>query len=137
MKMRSCIESKSIEFKNGIDNEYKVSINQDSQHKAEEPELTYLRIDKNNKCLFLNGIEVSLTPKEFELMEFLLSDINRVFMNSEIINHLWPESVRASKSDLYQYMHLLRKKLEKDSNNPRIIKTVRGFGYKIISHYSE
>ena len=70
-------------------------------------------------------------------MEFLLSDINRVFKNSEIINHLWPESVRASKSDLYQYMHLLRKKIEKDPNNPRIIKTARGFGYKINGHYVE
>jgi DNA-binding response OmpR family regulator len=137
MKRRSFTDSESIEFKNGIDDGYKISVNQDSQHKAEEPELAYLRIDKNNKCLLLNGIQVSLTPKEFELMDFLLSDINRVFKNSEIINHLWPENVRASKSDLYQYMHLLRKKLEKDPNNPRIIKTVRGFGYKINGHYAE
>jgi len=137
MKRRSFTYSESIEFKNGIDDAYKISVNQDSQHKAEEPELAYLRIDKNNKCLLLNGIQVSLTPKEFELMEFMLSDINRVFKNSEIINHLWPLSVRASKSDLYQYMHLLRKKLEKDPNNPRIIKTLRGFGYKINGHYVE
>jgi len=137
MKRRSFTESRSIEFKNGIDDEYKIPLNRDSQHKAEEPELAYFKIDNNNKCLFLNRIKVSLTPKEFELMKLLLSDINRVFMNSEIINHLWPESVRASKSDLYQYMHLLRKKIEKDPNNPRIIKTVRGFGYKINGHYSE
>ena len=137
MKRRSFTESKSIEFKNGIGDGYKISINQNSQHNAEESELTSLRIDKNSKCLLLNGIQVSLTPKEFELMEFLLSDINRVFKNSEIINHLWPLSVRASKSDLYQYMHLLRKKLEKDPNNPRIIITARGFGYKINGHYVE
>ena len=137
MKRRSFTESKSIEFKNGIDDGYKISINQNSQHNAEESELTTLRIDKNSKCLLLNGIQVFLTPKEFELMEFLLSDINRVFKNSEIINHLWPESVRASKSDLYQYMHLLRKKIEKNHNNPQIVKTVRGFGYKINGHYAE
>ena len=137
MKRRSFTESKSIEFKNGIGDGYKISINQNSQHNAEESELTSLRIDKNSKCLLLNGIQVSLTPKEFELMEFLLSDINRVFKNSEIINHLWPESNRATKSDLYQYMHLLRKKIEKDPNNPRIIKTARGFGYKINGHYVE
>ena len=131
MKRRSFTESRSIEFKNGIDDGYKISINRDSQHKSEEPELTYFKIDHNNKCVFLNGIQVSLTPKEFELMEFMLSDIKRVFMNSEILNKLWPESVRATKSDLYQYMHLLRKKIEKDPNNPQIIKTVRGFGYKL------
>jgi DNA-binding response OmpR family regulator len=127
----SFTESKSIEFINGIDNGYKMPLNRDSQHKAEEPELTNFRIDKKNKYLYFNEIQVSLTPKEFELMELLLSDINRVFMNSEIINQLWPESVRATKSDLYQYMHLLRKKIEKDPNNPQIIKTVRGFGYKL------
>ena len=102
MKRRSFTESKSIEFKNGIDDGYKIPLNRDSKHKAEEPELTYFRIDKKNKYLYFNEIKVSLTPKEFELMKLLLSDINRVFMNSEIINHLWPESVRASKSDLYQ-----------------------------------
>jgi len=131
MAKRSFTESRSIEFKNGIDDGYKISLNRDSQHKAEEPELTYFRIDHRNKSLFLNGNKVFLTPKEFELMELLLSDINRVFMNSEIINQLWPESHRATKSDLYQYMHLLRKKIEKAPNNPQIIKTVRGFGYKL------
>jgi DNA-binding response OmpR family regulator len=137
MERRSFTESKSIEFKNGIAEGYKISVNQDSQHKAEEPELTYLRIDKNEKCLLLNEIKVSLTPKEFVLIEFLLSDVNRVFMISEIINKLWPENVRATKSDLYQYMHLLRKKLEKDPNNPQVIKTVRGFGYKINGQYAQ
>jgi len=47
-------------------------------------------------------------------------------MTDEIIKHLWPENNRATKSDLYQYMHLLRKKIEKDPNNPQWIMTVKG-----------
>jgi DNA-binding winged helix-turn-helix (wHTH) protein len=62
-----------------------------------------------------NGCEVSLTPKKFELIDLLLSDINRVFKNDKIINRLWPESHRATKSELYQYMHLIKKK---DRNRP-------------------
>jgi len=74
---------------------------------------------------------LNLTRKEFELFELLAKDIDRVFMTDEIINHLWPDNNRATKSDLYQYMHLLRKKIENDPNNPQWILTVKGFGYKL------
>jgi DNA-binding response OmpR family regulator len=89
------------------------------------------KIDQRNKCVILEGHKVDLTPKEFELIELLLTDIDRIFTTEEIIKHLWPENHRATKSDLYQYMHLLRKKLEKDPNNPEWILNVKGFGYKL------
>ena len=89
------------------------------------------KIDQRNKCLLLKGHKVDLTPKEFELIELLLTDVDRIFTTEEIIKHLWPENHRATKSDLYQYMHLLRKKMEKDPNNPEWILNVKGFGYKL------
>ena len=92
-------------------------------------------IDHRSKCLFVKGQKIELTPKEFELLLFLSTDIDRVFTAEEIINHLWPESHRATKSDLYQYMHLLRKKIEPDPNSPQWIRNVKGFGYKLeIGH---
>jgi DNA-binding response OmpR family regulator len=90
-----------------------------------------VRIDQRNKCVYLRGKKVDLTRKEFELFELLASDPDRIFMAEEIINHVWPDNNRATKSDLYQYMHLLRKKIEKDPNNPQFIATVKGFGYKL------
>jgi DNA-binding winged helix-turn-helix (wHTH) protein len=57
-----------------------------------------------------NGANVQLTPKELELVELLLTETDRMFTADEIIRHLWPETYRATKSDLYQYMHLVRKK---------------------------
>jgi DNA-binding response OmpR family regulator len=89
------------------------------------------KIDQRNKCLFVKGQKIELTPKEFELLLFLSTDVDRVFTAEEIINHLWPESQRATKSDLYQYMHLLRKKIEPDPNSPQWIRNVKGFGYKL------
>ncbi|MGZ4954824.1 MAG: DNA-binding response regulator [Methylobacter sp.] len=89
------------------------------------------QIDQRSKSVLFNGKLLNLTRKEFELFEFLAKDIDRVFMTQEIINHLWPENNRATKSDLYQYMHLLRKKIEDDPNNPQWILTVKGFGYKL------
>jgi DNA-binding response OmpR family regulator len=89
------------------------------------------QIDQRSKSVLFNGKSLNLTRKEFELFELLAKDIDRVFMTHEIINHLWPENSRATKSDLYQYMHLLRKKIEDDPNNPHWILTVKGFGYKL------
>ncbi len=89
------------------------------------------QIDQRSKSVLFNGKLLNLTRKEFELFELLAKDTDRVFMTHEIINHLWPENNRATKSDLYQYMHLLRKKIEDDPNNPQWILTVKGFGYKL------
>lgn len=89
------------------------------------------RIDQRSKCVLLNGKSLNLTRKEFELFELLAQDVGRVFMCDEIIDHVWPENNRVTKSDLYQYMHLLRKKVEIDPNNPHWILTVKGFGYKL------
>ncbi len=91
----------------------------------------YLRIDQDNKCLSLNGQKIELTPKEFELVALLSTDADHIFTAEEIIRHLWPESDRAAKSDLYQYMHMLRKKIEKDPSCPQWLTTVKGFGYKL------
>ena len=92
-------------------------------------------IDQRCKCLYVKGHKIELTPKEFELLLFLSTDMERVFTADEIINHLWPESHRATKSDLYQYMHLLRKKIEIDPNSPQWIRNIKGFGYKLeIAH---
>jgi DNA-binding response OmpR family regulator len=88
-------------------------------------------VDTRNKCLILKGHKIDLTPKEFELIEYLSTDPDRIFTPDEIVKHLWPENHRATKSDLYQYIHLLRKKIEKDHNQPQLILNAKGFGYKL------
>lgn len=91
----------------------------------------HFRIDSRIKAVFLGHKNLELTRKEFDLFELLASDSDRVFLTEEIIDYLWPENDRATKSDLYQYMHLLRKKIEKDPENPKWIMTIKGFGYKL------
>jgi len=89
------------------------------------------QMDHRNKCVVIEGQQVYLTPREFELIDLLSTNFGRIFTAEEIINQLWPQNKRATKSDLYQYMHLLRKKIEKDPNNPQWIMNVKGFGYKL------
>ncbi len=97
----------------------------------EKPELKDFKIDFSNKCLFIKAQRIDLSPKEYELIELLSTDVNRIFTSDEIINRLWPKSNRATKSDLYQYMYLLRKKIETDPNDPQWILNIKGFGYKL------
>lgn len=106
---------------------YSIPKTSDADYFIVEP----FQIDQRSKCVLLNGKSLNLTRKEFDLFELLAKDIDRVFMSDEIINHVWPENNRVTKSDLYQYMHLLRKKVEIDPNNPQWILTVKGFGYKL------
>ena len=134
---RSFTDRRRVEFNSDGDDEYKGSRNPGYQHEDGNPGFKVFQIDHRNKCVFLKGHKVDLTPKEFELVELLSTDVDRIFMADEIINHLWPENNRATKSDLYQYMHLLRKKIEIDPNNPQWIMTVKGFGYRLNIGNSE
>jgi len=135
---RSLTERRRTEFKSNCDGGYKETRNWNYQHEVKIPGFNNFQLDQRNKCVFLKGHKVDLTPKEFELVELLSTEVDRIFKADEIIKHLWPESNRATKSDLYQYMHLLRKKIEKDPNNPQWIMNVKGFGYKLnIGNFEE
>jgi len=136
LERRSFIEKEGIKpNKIKVDDRVKKISGPDYQNKSGNFGLTEFQIDSRNKCLFLYGEKVCLTPKEFDFIELLLTDIDRVFMSDEIINHLWPESNRATKADLYQYIYLLRKKIEKDFNHPQWIMNIKGFGYKLNIGY--
>lgn len=100
-------------------------------------ELGSFVIDNGCNTVFLSDKNLELTRKEFKLFCLLASDIDRAFKADEIIKHLWPTEYRANKSDLYQYMHLLRKKVEKNSDNPHWIQTVKGVGYRLHIPASE
>jgi DNA-binding response OmpR family regulator len=88
-------------------------------------------IDNNSRTVFCQGRNVMLTAKEFKLFILLAHVHDHVCSTEKIIENLWPDTRRANKSDLYQYMHLLRKKVEADPDNPRWILTVKGVGYRL------
>jgi DNA-binding response OmpR family regulator len=116
---------RTIEFTSNGDDGYKETRKPGYQHEAGDRGSKDFQIDQRNRCVFLKGHKVDLTPKEFELVELLLTDVDRIFMTDEIIKHLWPETNQATKSDLYQYMHLLTKVSElKYTNKPLINKEI-------------
>ncbi len=90
-----------------------------------------LEIDNTRKVIILKGREVSLSPKEYALISLLASQTGRVFSRQEILSALWPENRYASFQDVQKYVYLLRKKIEDNPYNPKLILTVRGFGYRL------
>ena len=90
-----------------------------------------LEIDDRRKAVSLGGETVSLSPKEYDLLRTLAAEPGRVFADDELVARVWPEGSLASATDVKRYIHLLRRKLERDPRQPALILTVPGFGYKL------
>lgn len=94
-------------------------------------EIGSLRIDDEKKQVTIEGRPIELSPKEYDLLLFLASKPGRVFSQEEILQSVWAGSTYAGAEDVKKYIYLLRNKIEKNPEDPHIIVTVRGFGYKL------
>ena len=90
-----------------------------------------VQIDENKKLIQLGDRKLVLTPKEFALFCLLASELGRVFSTEEIIGSLWNHCQRPSAANVQQCIYLLRKKIEVDAQQPRLLISAKGFGYKL------
>ncbi len=72
---------------------------------------------------------VSLTPKLFDLLIFLLENHGRAISKDELLNKVWPDSF-VSEENLSRHISMLRKALGEDSGQPKFIETLPKFGYR-------
>ena len=94
-------------------------------------EIGSLAIDDEKKEVAVAGRQIELSPKEYDLLLYLASKPGRVFSQEEILQNVWAGSAYAGAEDVKKYIYLLRNKIEKNPEDPQIILTVRGFGYKL------
>lgn len=90
-----------------------------------------LVINEASKRVRVRGAPIELSPKEFELLALLAESPGRVYANDEILRRVWPDNHLAGSQDVKQYVYFLRQKLEETPKDPKLIVTVRGFGYKL------
>jgi DNA-binding response OmpR family regulator len=76
-------------------------------------------------------LEVGLTRKEFDLLEFLAARPEEVIPRDEFCNQLWGDNVYVTGRVIDTHIASLRKKIEADPSHPRHILSVRGVGYKL------
>lgn len=90
-----------------------------------------LVINKDTRIVTSYGKEVKLTPIEFDILYLLASNAGRVFGTDEIFERVWNEKMYEANNTVMVHIRRLREKIEVDSRNAEIIKTVWGVGYKI------
>ena len=90
-----------------------------------------LEIDSVRHRVMRSGVEVRLTPKEFELLSFLARHVGKVVTHRQILAAVWGPAHAADTQYLRVYIGQLRQKIERDPGDPRIIITEPGIGYRI------
>jgi two-component system response regulator RegX3 len=89
-----------------------------------------VRMDVDQHLVFVNGQKVSMPLKEFELLELLLENRNRVLTRGQIIDRVWGSNYYGDTKTLDVHVKRIRSKIEDDPARPEHLVTVRGLGYK-------
>jgi two-component system response regulator RegX3 len=92
-----------------------------------------VRLDTERHVISINGDPVQFPLKEFELLEYLMRNCNRVLTRTQIIDRVWGNDYVGDTKTLDVHIKRLRAKIEDDPANPIYIQTVRGLGYKMES----
>ena len=90
-----------------------------------------VRLDTERHVVAINGGTVQFPLKEFELLEFLMRNCDRVLTRTQIIDRVWGSDYVGDTKTLDVHIKRLRAKIEVDPANPVYIQTVRGLGYKM------
>ena len=90
-----------------------------------------VRLDTERHVIAINGSPVQFPLKEFELLEFLMRNCDRVLTRTQIIDRVWGSDYVGDTKTLDVHIKRLRAKIEVDPANPIYIQTVRGLGYKM------
>ena len=89
-----------------------------------------VRMDVERHVVSVNGDEIRMPLKEFELLEMFLRNTGRVLTRGQLIDRVWGADYVGDTKTLDVHVKRLRAKIEPDPANPRYLVTVRGLGYK-------
>lgn len=91
-----------------------------------------LEIQKDSRRVFVNGKEVTMAAKEFDLLLFLFQHANRVFGKEELFERIWGMDALGDASTVTVHIARIREKIEQNPSKPQYIGTVWGSGYRFI-----
>ena len=89
-----------------------------------------LRIDSEAHQAWKDGEQVDLTPIEFALLNALARHAGRVLSREQLIEHVWGHDYYGDERVVDVHIGRLRKKIEDDPDDPTVLVTVRGAGYR-------
>ena len=100
-----------------------------------EPDFTLgpLRVDLLRRRVFVNDVEVHLTPIEYKLLTVLVRHVGNVITHRQLLREVWGPNAEEQIQYLRVFMVQLRRKLEADPARPRYLRTEPGVGYRLLS----
>ena len=90
-----------------------------------------IALDHDAKRVTLDGEEIALTPKEYDILYYLMQHPGKVFTPAELYSAVWNEAPVAIYNTVAVHIRNLREKLEINPSEPRYLKVVWGKGYKL------
>lgn len=111
-------------------NRYKASI---TTPKETEIICGDMKIDLMRRRVSIGDQDVHLTPTEYKLLHVLASHLNKVMLHEQLLTAVWGPEYLNDLDYLRSYIHMLRRKLEVDPANPRMILRIPGVGYILES----
>lgn len=90
-------------------------------------------IDLARRHVTIAGRQIHLTATEFKLLQELAKHCNQVLFHEYLLTTVWGSEYRDDVDYLRSYMHLLRKKLEVDPANPKMLISTPGVGYMLVA----
>lgn len=88
-----------------------------------------MKIDRENRRVFIEGQEVNLTAKEFDLLELLAMNPNKVYSREQLVKLVWGSEEKGDGRTVDVHIRRLREKIEKTPSNPKYVYTKWGVGY--------
>lgn len=89
-----------------------------------------LKVDFERHEVLVDGKEVDLTLKEFELLQILIKNKGKILNREVLLDKIWGYEYIGETRTVDVHIRYLRKKIEKDDKNPKFIQTIRGVGYR-------
>ncbi len=91
-----------------------------------------LSLDPSARIACIDGNHLDLTPKEFNILEYLMRRQGEVVSHEDLLEHVWDDATNAFTNVVRVHMGSLRRKMGEDADKPRYIETVIGRGYRMF-----
>jgi two-component system alkaline phosphatase synthesis response regulator PhoP len=92
-----------------------------------------LLVDLDRRIVTKGGSELIMPMKEFDLLRYLIENRGRVLTREQLLDHVWGYDYIGETRTVDVHVRHLRMKVEDDADNPTLIETVRGIGYRLAT----
>ncbi len=102
---------------------------EDSEQKQDVMEAGDMKLDCDGRRLYIAEEEINLTAKEFDVLELLVMNPNKVYSREKLLNLIWGEDYPGDVRTVDVHIRRLREKIEKNPSEPKYVHTKWGVGY--------